>query len=209
MASTCPCAYDTLVHALPPCAGAAAGYFFPYNAFVRWLSYGCLNSASASNRDYFLKREFSFTLPGDIYTRYRCYANEEEFKKALIATCPSKIDVGAVYTFPVRDCSPAMTVNPCVVVLLMTLVGWLWCVQPAQHKTISAELFKPHERELVFDIDMTDYDTIRTCCTGAKTCSRCWQFMTAAIKVMDATLRGACCAHPPLRLFATCRGRVV
>ena len=49
--------------------------------------------------------------------------------------------------------------------------------------------FKPLERELVFDVDMTDYDGVRTCCTGANICHKCWPFMTMALKVVDTSLR--------------------
>lgn len=38
--------------------------------------------------------------------------------------------------------------------------------------------------------DMTDYDDIRFCCTGADICLKCWPLMTIAIKVVDAALRG-------------------
>ena len=41
----------------------------------------------------------------------------------------------------------------------------------------------------MFDVDMTDYDEVRTCCTGANICHRCWPFMTMALKVVDTSLR--------------------
>ncbi len=44
------------------------------------------------------------------------------------------------------------------------------------------------EREYVIDIDMNDYDTIRTCCSGAKMCSSCWKYIKAAHLVLKASL---------------------
>jgi DNA primase small subunit len=50
--------------------------------------------------------------------------------------------------------------------------------------------FTTSQRELVFDIDLTDYDDVRNCgCSGAAICGRCWEFMTMAVKVMDEGLK--------------------
>lgn len=43
--------------------------------------------------------------------------------------------------------------------------------------------FKPSQRELVIDIDISDYDELRTCGSGGHICSRCWPFMAVAIQV--------------------------
>ncbi|KAM3579557.1 p48 polypeptide of DNA primase [Umbelopsis sp. WA50703] len=108
----------------------------------------------------FTHREFSFTLASDTYLRYNSYADADDLRNDIERLQPVKIDIGAVYT-----------------------------ARPKEKKTISPKAFQPVEKELVFDIDMTDYDEIRTCCSGGDICHKCWGFMTVAIKVIHAALR--------------------
>ena len=69
-------------------------------------------------------------------------------------------------------------------------IGPVYTTNPRDRKTLrKSSNFRPLSKELVFDIDLTDYDEIRTCCDKANICHRCWSFVTMSIKVVDAALR--------------------
>ncbi|ODN78478.1 hypothetical protein L202_04112 [Cryptococcus amylolentus CBS 6039] len=108
----------------------------------------------------FTHRELALTLQNDVYLRYQSFNTSEEFKKSIRDYCPSRFEIGPQYT-----------------------------ARPRDRKTLAAGALQPQRRELVFDIDMTDYDEIRTCCSDKKICKKCWGFIAAAVKVLDHTLR--------------------
>ncbi|KZT62405.1 prim-pol domain-containing protein [Calocera cornea HHB12733] len=108
----------------------------------------------------FTHREFALTLTGDIYLRYNSFATVEDFAREIKRLNPSRFEVGAIYN-----------------------------ARPRDKRTLRAGALQPQMRELVFDIDMTDYDSIRTCCSGKGICKRCWSFIAAAVTVLDSALR--------------------
>lgn len=111
----------------------------------------------------FSNREISFTLPGDIYIRGKAFDSEEEFKADLVKSTPLKIDIGAVYN-----------------------------QSPKQKSLGTITNLIPMSKELVFDIDMTDYaDVLGTIGGGdaMEECDRCWKVMATAVTILDAALR--------------------
>ena len=109
----------------------------------------------------FANREFAFTLQNDAYLRYQSFPSADLLRKDILKLNPSRFEIGPVYTTNPRD-----------------------------RKTLrKASAFKPFAKEIVFDIDLTDYDDVRTCCSDKSICEKCWTFVTMSIKVVDAALR--------------------
>ncbi|CAB4256444.1 similar to Saccharomyces cerevisiae YIR008C PRI1 Subunit of DNA primase, which is required for DNA synthesis and double-strand break repair [Maudiozyma barnettii] len=120
--------------------------------------YHWLNHSMTTSKDM-THREFAMAFRSGAYKRYNSYTSIQEFKQQIERANPDRFEIGAIYNKP-----------------------------PKERDTILKSEMKALEKELVFDIDMDDYDSYRTCCTGAMVCSRCWKFITLAMEVMNITL---------------------
>ena len=144
----------------PELLGMYYSRLFPFHLLYSWLSY----DPSNNNLDLFSRREFSYTILNDgeeIYLRYNSFSSQKDLQSSILTKRPIKIDIGAIFDRAPKD-----------------------------KKAIADGTIQTEQRELVFDIDLTDYDEIRRCgCSGAKICQKCWTMMTMAVKVMDQGLR--------------------
>ena len=93
--------------------------FFPYKQYYHWLNYGTGTVTVAALEGFlwrinmlalfletsqnFTHREFSFTLPSDIYIRYNSFQDIDVMKKEIERLQPVKIDIGAVYSVKACD----------------------------------------------------------------------------------------------------------
>ncbi|KAF9932691.1 hypothetical protein FBU30_007533 [Linnemannia zychae] len=116
--------------------------------------------ASTKPSKAFLNREICWTLMDDTFIRFQSYRTLDEFKQDMIRLNPAKFDLGAIYN-----------------------------IRPKDRHMVRPAAFIPVSKEMVFDIDMTDYDEIRTCCSGGDVCDKCWEFMTVAMKIIDTAMK--------------------
>ncbi|VEU20106.1 DEKNAAC100987 [Brettanomyces naardenensis] len=146
--------------AATPYKPSSADFANYYENFMPYKSiFLWLNHSQAPQED-FTKREFAFEYKSGAYQRYNSFSNVQEFKNTIVKAQPVRFEVGAVYP-----------------------------IEPKLRKSVSKNLMKPVMKEFVLDIDLTDYDDVRTCCSGTSICRKCWKFITLAIKIVDAALR--------------------
>lgn len=118
---------------------------FPVGAIYSWLG--------ATD-----KREFAFQTQTHPCIRYLSYASAEHFRKAILDTCPLKIDIGCQYTS-----SPAKRIQT-------------YAMVPERREFV-----------LDVDIDAYDNVRICGC-TKASVCSKCWPLLQAAMQVLHSIL---------------------
>lgn len=123
------------------------------------LIFEWLNHSMVPTSD-FTHREFAFEYASGAYQRYNSFKDAEEFKSRVVHSKPMRFEIGAVYP-----------------------------IEPKDRKSVAKSVMKPQSKELVLDIDLTDYDEIRTCCSGTSICEKCWKFITLAIEIVDIALR--------------------
>ena len=120
-----------------------------------------LNWLCRNNINLLKNRELSFTGQKNNYIRYQSFTSKDQFDKRVQKIIPIKIDIGAIYDKPPRYYN--------------------------EHKNEVDLVFQ--EKELVFDIDISDYNDVRTCCTGTDICSKCWKFIICGAKILDRILK--------------------
>ena len=138
--------------------------FYPADLLFKWLAHGNDDRHARADKTYPSRREFCFVLDKE----------QEEGGGEIFARYQSFVDAKDFKTNVERKKPARIEFGP------------ICNRRPSDRHTVD---LKPEERELVFDIDMTDYDDVRTCCKEAGICGKCWPLMTVALKVLDVGLR--------------------
>ena len=145
-------------------------HLFPYTLIIRFLS----RTLPKDNDHLLSHREFSADycvegLPasvGMVKTRWKSFSSSSDFKSFLS--------------------TPYGFLHPCIQGKKLHLP--LGRIHIGAHYNLpcskKSDKLIPEFKEFVVDIDLSDYDDIRTCCDGKTACSKCWIFIRAATKAI-------------------------
>ena len=90
------------------------------------------------------------------YYRYKAFLSAEQLRSELLKYCPQTVHLGGMYN--------------------LALV---------QRKKLSTQ-FEGIGKEFVIDIDLNDYDDVRSCCQGKNdVCQKCWVIIKCAVEVLQ------------------------
>jgi DNA primase small subunit len=115
------------------------------------------------SKDNFSKREFGFQRMDIGFTRNKSFEEPQHLKEYLSTFPVMNAYIGSVYKdrlLPKDRYYDAITIHN---------TDWIG-------------------RDLIFDLDLDEYDPVRTCkCKGREVCEICWAFMQDAANIMDET----------------------
>lgn len=152
---------------------------YPYNHMVAWMSYGCDPKALKDDEE----------IKGK-------YMRQREICFTL------KDDIYVRYTsYPTLGQFKSELKKRCPIKIDL---GAIYNHEPKKKSTCTD--FAAEEKELVFDIDITDYDDVRDCCSGGAVCNECWPLMNCAIEVLELALRDYFGLQNRLWVFSGRRG---
>ncbi|KAN0012414.1 hypothetical protein ACTFIU_007715 [Dictyostelium citrinum] len=142
---------------------------FPFDLLYDWLTINSINENEEDKKRAFERREFSVKIrkAGKSFViRNKSFNRVEDLKEFL----KGKQGNDGVYEVPER-----LDIGP--------ICSW----EPSKLSTVSD--YHPVSKELVFDIDVDDYNPIRICCGSTSLCEKCWGFLAVSAEFIDNYLR--------------------
>ncbi|KYQ91934.1 DNA polymerase alpha primase subunit [Tieghemostelium lacteum] len=165
---------------------------FPFDILVDWLTFN-YDPEKESINDYYSKREFS--------TRYVVKSKPFVIRNKSFPTVDEEIKSNDLKEF-VLGTVDEHTFTAKVPEKLD--IGPVYSREPI--KMNQYQDYRPVERELVFDIDIDDYNDIRVCCDGTSLCKKCWQFLSISAKFLELYLKECYNFQHILYVFSGRRG---
>jgi len=162
---------------------------FPFDLMAEWLVYGKDDKKKAKEEDESKKKEeeedvvmsddpiFSTSPGSDIpffkYREFACMFEKDGTERVLrYRSFKNGEEMRAEFT---KGIPPSrIEIGPIYSKPLIQSNRGLWVAV---------------ERELIFDIDMDAYDSVRYCCQDRSVCEKCWRLATTAAKIINRTLR--------------------